>query len=245
MRHITEFPFKKTIYKYLYPTCWKHHVQSGGTCFSLLNLPFTGKCTAQVFLSKLGAWGKLRLALSVGDTRAQSAITNNYCTEGRGGASAWKTAHMLARLNVKVIEWGLLNNEDERGLLLIHCCLFMSPFRSVPHLCVPSFLCASTSITLWQQHCTVSKEMLNPPPSLSLRACAALRWTNCGWHWERHCVVHVVVWWPILIKQMAAICDFCYKSSPKTHLSAQDKRLFTNMIEWNASNYTCQISFCQ
>lgn len=108
MMHITIFPFKKTIYKYLYLTCWKHHVQSGGACFSLLNLPFTGKCTAQVFLSKLCAWGKLHLALSVGDTRAQSAITNNYCTEGRGGASAWKAAHMLARLNVKVIEWGFI-----------------------------------------------------------------------------------------------------------------------------------------
>lgn len=146
-------------------TCWTHR-DLEGPFFSIFKLLFTGKWTAQVFLSKLHSWGKLCLVISVGDTQAQSARTNNYCTEGR--VVLMKPPHILTLLNPKVIEWGLFHI---MYLYFVSIILYLSLYRHLFFLLQHYLL---------QKPCSVSKEELNPPP-LASRTCispSALRWKH-------------------------------------------------------------------
>lgn len=75
----------------------------------LVNLPFTGKWTAQISLGKVCSWGKLCLALLVGDTRAHSTRTNNYCTKGESQGVRMKHSHMLMLLSPRINKMGIIH----------------------------------------------------------------------------------------------------------------------------------------
>ena len=107
-------------------TSLTHRVSSGGACFSpSLICPLLGNSLHRLFFSfflgTVHSWGILCLVLSVGDTRAQSAWTNNYCTEGRAELSRWNqhthsyyiTEHKSNGMRI-IHFW---NNKDQRKLL--------------------------------------------------------------------------------------------------------------------------------
>lgn len=212
-------------------TCWTHR-DLEGPFFSIFKLLFTGKWTAQVFLSKLHSWGKLCSVISVGDTQAQSARTNNYCTEGR--VVLMKPPHILTLLNPKVIEWGLFNI---MYLYFVSIILCLSVYRHLFFLLQHYLL---------QRPCSVSKEELNPPP-LASRTCispSALRWkhqrqTVDGIGKKQHAMFVQITCFDLA---NGCIMLFWYKSSHSFIYLLGTKRLSTCSTQENVSNYTCQFS---
>ncbi len=113
------------------------------------------------------------IVFSVIGGRYTGSVSQNKQLLYRGQSRVVRTepAHMHITESKSNEDYTLLNNEDQRELLLIQYCAFIfHPFHSISHLCVrvPSFLCAS-SITLLDIQTTSRLQKLHPPPPLALR----------------------------------------------------------------------------